>query len=58
MQFTNDIRKDSVKRSRSTLKGRISERMVPLLPEFPFTSADARFIGNPVDLLSLTGSPV
>jgi predicted Holliday junction resolvase-like endonuclease len=36
LECTNDIRKDSVNRSRSTLKGRISEQMAPLLPEFPF----------------------
>jgi hypothetical protein len=35
LECTNDIRKDSVNRSRSTLKGRISEQMAPLLPEFP-----------------------
>ena len=49
LECTSDIRKDSVNRSRSTLKGRISEQMAPLLPEFPFSSADARFIGNPID---------
>ncbi|MCX6690930.1 MAG: hypothetical protein NTW33_02460, partial [Methanoregula sp.] len=37
IECTNDIRKDSVNRSRSTLKGRISEQMAPLLPEFPFS---------------------
>ena len=35
--------------------GRISEQMVPLLPEFPFASADARFIGNPVDFVVFDG---
>jgi predicted Holliday junction resolvase-like endonuclease len=25
--------------------------MAPLLPEFPFSSADARFIGNPIDFV-------
>jgi predicted Holliday junction resolvase-like endonuclease len=52
---TNEIRKDSVNRSRSTLKGRISEQMAPLLPEFPFSSADARFIGNPIDFVVFDG---
>jgi hypothetical protein len=36
LECTNEIRKDSVNRSRSTLKGRISEQMapagIPLLP--------------------------
>jgi predicted Holliday junction resolvase-like endonuclease len=55
LECTNVIRKDSVNRSRSTLKGRISEQMAPLLPEFPFSPADARFIGNPIDFIVFDG---
>jgi predicted Holliday junction resolvase-like endonuclease len=55
IECTGDIRKDSVNRSRSTLKGRISEQMAPLLPEFPFAPADARFIGNPIDFVVFDG---
>jgi predicted Holliday junction resolvase-like endonuclease len=55
LECTNDIRKDSVNRSRSTLKGRISEQMTPFLPEFLFASADARFIGNPIDFVVFDG---
>ena len=55
LECTNEIRKDSVNRSRSTLKGRISEQMAPLLPEFPFSLADARFIGNPIDFVVFDG---
>lgn len=54
-EHTKEIRKDSVNRSRSTLKGRISEQMAPLLPEFPFSPADARFIGNPIDFVVFDG---
>lgn len=54
-EHTKEIRKDSVNRSRSTLKGRISEQMAPLLPEFPYAPADARFIGNPVDFVVFDG---
>jgi len=54
-ECTDGIRKDSVNRSRSTLKGKISEQMAPLLPEFPFLSADARFIGSPVDFVVFDG---
>ena len=35
--------------------GRISEQMAPLLPEFPFSSADARFIWNPIDFVVFDG---
>ena len=55
IECTNEIRKDSVNRSRSTQKGRISEQMSPLLPEFPFLSADARFIGNPINFVVFDG---
>ena len=55
IECTSTIRKDSVNRSRSTLKGRISEQMAPLLPDFPFSSADARFIGNPIDFVVFDG---
>jgi predicted Holliday junction resolvase-like endonuclease len=50
-----EIRKDSVTRSRSTLKGRIAEQMAPLLPSFKYLPADARFIGSPVDYIIFEG---
>jgi len=55
LKCTNEIQKDSISRSRSTLKGRISGQMTPLLPEFPFASADARFVRNPIDFLVFDG---
>jgi predicted Holliday junction resolvase-like endonuclease len=51
----DEIRRDSVNRSRSTLKGKIAEQMAPLLPEFSFNPADARFIGSPVDYIIFDG---
>jgi predicted Holliday junction resolvase-like endonuclease len=53
--YTDEIRKDSVSRSRSTLKGKIAERMAPILPEFAYNPADARFIGLPVDFVIFDG---
>lgn len=50
-----DIRKDSVNRSRATLKGKIAEQMAPVLPDFNFNPADARFIGSPVDYIIFDG---
>ena len=55
LEATSEIRKDSVNRSRSTLKGKIAEQMAPLLPEFSYTPADARFIGSPVDYVIFEG---
>lgn len=55
IECTDAIRKDSVNRSRSTLKGKIAEQMAPFLPEFPFSASDARFIGNPIDFVVFDG---
>jgi len=55
MEATSEIRKDSVNRSRSTLKGKIAEQIAPILPEFRFNPADARFIGSPVDYIIFDG---
>jgi predicted Holliday junction resolvase-like endonuclease len=37
------------------LRGRITEQLAPLLPDFGFDPADARFIGNPVDFVVFDG---
>ena len=55
IECTDAIRRDSVNRSRSTLKGKIAEQMAPLLPEFPFAPSDARFIGSPIDFVVFDG---
>jgi predicted Holliday junction resolvase-like endonuclease len=55
LEAAGEIRKDSVNRSRSTLKGKIAEQMAPLLPEFRYNPADARFIGSPVDYVIFDG---
>ena len=60
LEAGKEIRKDAANRSRSTLKGKIAEQMAPLLPEFNYNPADARFIGSPVDYVifdGLTGVP-
>jgi len=55
IQAAGEIRKDSVNRARSTLKGKIAEQMAPVLPDFQFNPADARFIGSPVDYIIFDG---
>jgi predicted Holliday junction resolvase-like endonuclease len=54
-ECTEAIRKDSVSRSRSTLKGKISEQLAPFLPGFPYAPSDARFIGSPIDFVVFDG---
>jgi predicted Holliday junction resolvase-like endonuclease len=55
IEYTDEIRKDSVDRSRFTLKGKIAEQMAPFLPGFDHNPSDARFIGSPVDFVVFDG---
>jgi predicted Holliday junction resolvase-like endonuclease len=48
-------RKDSVERSRSTIKGQIAEQLAPLLPGFPYEAKDCHFVGNPIDYVVFRG---
>jgi predicted Holliday junction resolvase-like endonuclease len=50
-----EARRQSVQKSRSTLKGQIAEQMAPLLPGFRYAPADARFLGDPIDYLIFSG---
>jgi predicted Holliday junction resolvase-like endonuclease len=51
----DDARRESLQKSRSSLKGQIAEQMAPLLPGFRYRPADARFLGDPVDYLVFSG---
>jgi predicted Holliday junction resolvase-like endonuclease len=51
-----DARKESLERSRATLKGRIAEQMAPLLPGFSYLPSDARFLGDPIDYVVFNGA--
>lgn len=50
-----DARRESVQKSRSSLKGQIAEQMAPLLPGFRYAPADARFLGDPIDYVIFSG---
>ncbi|MGA2976165.1 MAG: Holliday junction resolvase-like protein [Spirochaetia bacterium] len=50
-----DARRESVQKSRSSLKGQIAEQMAPLLPGFRYLPADARFLGDPIDYVVFSG---
>ncbi len=45
------LRKEIADKSRSILKGQISEQMAPYLPNFPFKASECKFMGNPVDFI-------
>jgi len=49
------IRKDAASKSRATLTGKITEHFIPYLPDFPYNSQDARFMGAPIDFIVFDG---
>lgn len=51
----SEARRESVQKSRSSLKGQIAEQMAPLLQGFRYSPADARFLGDPIDYVVFSG---
>lgn len=49
------IRQDALGKSRAVLKGKIGEQLAPVLPEFRYNPADARFLGSPIDYIIFDG---
>lgn len=49
------VEEDAVHRSEAVLRGRITEHLAPLWPDFPYQWSDARFIVNPVDFVVFDG---
>ena len=49
------VRQDAVKRSGAVKGGQIAEQLAPFLPNFPCNSADAHFLGQPVDYIAFPG---
>ena len=50
-----ELRRDAIKRSEAVIRGRITEHLMPFFPDFKYNPKDARFIGNPVDLIVFDG---
>ncbi|MFZ9888577.1 MAG: Holliday junction resolvase-like protein [Myxococcota bacterium] len=48
-------RREAISASRATLLGQVGEQLAPLLPEFPYTLEDARFLGAPIDYVVFDG---
>lgn len=50
-----EIRKDAIEKSKAVITGKVTEHIIPYLPEFRYNPKDARFIGSPVDLIVFDG---
>lgn len=49
------LKKQSVRQSRSTILGEVTEKLSPLLPEFPYHTKDIVFLGKGVDYIVFDG---
>lgn len=51
------IREDAVKRSRSSVVGKITEHLIPYFggATFPYNPKDCRFLGTPADIIVFNG---
>lgn len=49
------IKKKSVSQSRSSILGEVSEKIMPLLPDFPYHTKDLVFLGKGVDYVVFDG---
>jgi predicted Holliday junction resolvase-like endonuclease len=49
------IRQDAIQRSQAVTFGKITEHLVPHLPNFNYNPKDVRFIGSPVDFIIFDG---
>ncbi len=47
--------KSGITQSRAVLGGKFTEQLVPYLPEFKYDPTEARFIGNPIDMIVFPG---
>lgn len=50
-----ELRSQALAQSRAVLRGQVAEQIAPLLGEFPFDPADARFLGHPIDFVVFDG---
>lgn len=54
-KIIKEERKSALNTSRSVLKGKITEQLLPLMPFFNYNLSDARFIGSPIDYIVFDG---
>jgi len=55
MEMKDIFRKEVLDSSRASIKGKISEQIVPFLEQFKYKPSDARFIGSPIDYVIFDG---
>jgi len=53
--FERRVRGDAVKKSQAVTLGKVTEHLIPYLPDFPYNPRDVRFLGSPIDLIVFDG---
>lgn len=48
-------RANAVKQSKAVTRGKVSEEMLPMFPDFPYNLEDSKFMGMPVDYIIFDG---
>jgi len=54
-QQVKKIREDAIARHKNTMKGKVTEHLIPYFDDFEFNPSDCRFLGSPVDLIIFDG---
>ncbi|MEX2029648.1 MAG: Holliday junction resolvase-like protein [Anaerolineales bacterium] len=54
-EFERRIRDDAVKKSQAVTLGKVTEHLIPYLPDFDYNPRDVRFLGSPIDLIVFDG---
>ena len=54
-EFERRIREDAVKKSQAVTLGKVTEHLIPYLPDFEYNPRDVRFLGSPIDLIVFDG---
>jgi predicted Holliday junction resolvase-like endonuclease len=49
------IRSNAIQRSQSVIIGKVTEHLIPYMPNFAYNPKDVRFIGSPIDLIIFDG---
>lgn len=48
-------RADAVKKSKATMRGQISEHIMPLFPDFPYDISELKLLSQPIDFVVFKG---
>lgn len=48
-------RANAIKKSKSVIRGQVSEQLIPLFPDFPYRIDECKFSGQPIDYIVFNG---